>query len=977
MKRSERTSAHEGPFRTWFLRGWFVAAALFFAIDAVVWSRSGTTIQLADTFYPLHPVDLMRRSMWSWNHLYTPFGQFDNDMGLVPWLLVNAVLARVFDATLAQVALLGAIAFLGWVGMLRLTLALGARALVAVCVAWLYAVNPLTQLEFGTAILINIVFYAALPWLYYALLLATHEDAERRARLRFAIVLTSLVVAPTLGLNPPILLLFAAAIVIWLVALRLRGTISRTFVLWCASVALLVLGAALWWLVPEAIGFLSNPPAASLAAGQFEYQRASVANVFRLNSWWIWNLPAFVNGAAGYDAAPVVVASGYALFALALVSFAINGAARKPFLGFLGAIAVLSLLVTTRYNPPFAPLIEALYHLPLMFLYRESTTKFPVVAVALLAIVAGSIDQSRRFSIGAAGAIVVSATVATIAMLSSELLVRGAIFPVASIYSPSAHVGAVSDWEEVHRFFARRHDASSVLVLPGHPQYQVLASNGFRGIDILPASEIPRPLALVGARPGYVAEPHARRFGELVQRLAIAGDQRMATLLAQNDVGWVVFRHDIDRAGDADADASAIDSLLGPPVERFGSLDIYRVSDSRAANVRESLAPSEVDRWIGDVRESEAPKTIDLARDSRVFAPDGSPTIGSMWFSSDPDVNAEKLVAINPTRRGLISDVEYPVFIDKPTAFALRVESSGGVRSYQSAPIDGRGVYDATFAGVVFPPGGAYVRVGPTAFSPQTVVRAPARARDFSENEPRFLRIRYESRAFQAPSHSATVRYDVRDLTSLTIGRTASSPENVDWSLVSVRTREGRIVCTIPLSATREEFDLLPALERCFRSNGLSSQALLTGTVERIAVVDEPRATPVSIDTGIRLGVRADEPLPSLAAATDPSDRTVSDSLRTPFFSRYEGVSRGRYLVTDELYDRFQLGLIGLHAEPHLRVAGWRSAWAADRAGDVWTVDVPNVVELLAIAAAIVIVSFSGSALRRNRDDPSYVERAI
>ncbi len=977
MKRFGRTDAHDGAFCAWFLRGWFVVAALFFAIDAVVWSRSGTTIQLADTFYPFHPLDLMRRSMWSWNHLYTPFGQFDNDMGLVPWLLINAVLGRVFDATLAQVALLGAIAFLGWAGMLRLALALGARALVAVCVAWLYAVNPLTQLEFGTAILINVVFYAALPWLYYALLVATRDDAELRARLRFVIVLASLVVAPTLGLNPPILLLFAAAIAIWLVALRLLGTISRTFVVWCVSVGLLVLGAALWWLVPEAIGFLSNPPAASLAAGQFEYQRASVANVFRLNSWWIWNLPEFVNGAAEYDTTPLVVASGYALFVLALVSFVTNGPARRPFLGFLGAIAVLFLLATTRYNPPFAPLVEALYRVPLMFLYRESTTKFPIVAVALLAIVAAAIDRSRRLSVGAIGSIAISAIVATIGIVSSELLVRGVIFPVASIYSPSAHVGAVPDWEAVHRFFVRRHDASSVLVLPGHPQYQVLASNGFRGIDIMPAVEIPRPLALVGARPGYVAEPHARRFGELVQRLAIEGDRRMETLLAQNDVGWVVFRHDIDRTGDADADATAIDSLLGPPVERFGSLDVYHIPNPRAADARESLAPSDVDRWIGEARGPDSPRTIDLAWDARAVVPVGSPTIGSFWFSSDPDVNAEKLVAINPTRRDVISDVEYPVFIDKPTAFALRVESSGGVRSYESAPIDGRGVYEVTFAGVVFPPGGAYVRVGPIAFSPQAVVRLPARARDFSENEPRFLRIRYESRAFQAPSRSATARYAVRDLTSLAIGRATSSPENVDWSLVSVRTREGRVVCTIPLSATRDEINLLPALERCFRSNGWSSQALLAGKVERIAVVDEPRATPVSIDTGIRLGVRARDPLPSFIASSEPKERPIPHSLRTPFLSRYEGVSRGAYLVTDELFNPSQLGSIGLHAEPHLRVAGWRSAWAADRDGDVWTIDVPNIAELIAIAAAIVIVSFSALALRRGCDSSRYVERAI
>ncbi|BAJ32750.1 MULTISPECIES: glycosyltransferase [Kitasatospora] len=518
-----------------------------------------------------------------WGHQITGTGGPSYEVVRLPDLLLVRLCGLlglgpgVAQAVLYALVLAGAATGAAWLASVWLR-----HPLAAATAGLLAAVNVYTLVSLLNPL--PVLATALVAWFGGHLL---HAAAGRRVRAR-TVALTSLPLC-YLGMNPPLLAVTAGAVaVLALAAAPLTGGRYRPVLRLVGRALPLLVLAQLWWLLPQAVTLAGGGAGADFSAQTnvrawaWTQARNTLPNILALNAHWGWTHAEYYPFAAAVDGAPWGVAR-WAPALLALAGAVLPPGPRRTrwALRAVAGAALVLVLLCKGLHAPLAAVNGWLYaHLPGMWLFREPMSKFGVLLVLAVAVLAGAavqraVDADRgqwrrraRWRWRAVAAVPVAA-----ALAYPWPLWTGAVVTQVRPPLPSASVAVPADWQRVADAANRSAAAGKVLELPLQGYYQVLTAWGFHGVDDLPRDLLTRPL-LQRLPGGYFdnASGPARLLALAEDGLA-AGDRdgadAAAGALRALGVGQVLVRRDLrTTAGDvptADpaALAAALDRLPG------------------------------------------------------------------------------------------------------------------------------------------------------------------------------------------------------------------------------------------------------------------------------------------------------------------------------------------------------------------------------------------------------------------------------
>jgi arabinofuranan 3-O-arabinosyltransferase len=448
------------------------------------------------------------------------------------------------------------------------------RSWVALAIGAMVALNPYTLVALPNPLpIVALGITAAVT----SLCVEAAESSRRRW------ILASLLTVPCsyLSLNPPLLTMVAALVVVQpILAAAVTGT-GRRGMLRVAS--LLVRGAPLavalsvWWVVPAYIAIHKADPTALRAVTDLDvwswtHARSSIANVMTLFGHWSWPRPEYYGRSIAIEQFPWRPLR-WVVPALAFASpFVVSKQRRGPAV----AVTVFSgaaVFVGKGLHAPFSGTNRWLYgHVPGFWLFREPAAKLGVVLVVLFAIGcamtfdaaldrvadarsrAGALvwHPDRRHSRGST--LLVGRTVSLVVVATSIAplvgvwpLWTGAAIKTASAGVASDRVALPSEWRKLAAAVNASQKQGKALVLPIDDYYQVPTTWGFYGADNLVRRLLKRPV-LQSDPQLYVGDSEV--FDALlhsVERTITLNDGRgTAQLLAALGVSHVIVRKDID-----------------------------------------------------------------------------------------------------------------------------------------------------------------------------------------------------------------------------------------------------------------------------------------------------------------------------------------------------------------------------------------------------------------------------------------------
>ncbi|MGW4809774.1 glycosyltransferase [Kitasatospora sp. NPDC004272] len=503
-----------------------------------------------------------------WGHQITGTGGPSYEVVRLPDLVLVRVCGLfglgpgVAQAVLYALVLAGAAT-----GVARLASVWLRHPLAAACAGLLAVVNVYTLVSLLNPL--PVLATALVAWFGGHLL---HAAAGRRVRAR-TVALTSLPLC-YLGMNPPLLALVAGATAVLAVAaVPLTGGRWRPVLVLVGRGLPLLLLVQLWWLLPQAVTLTGGGSGTDFSA-QTNVQawawtqvRNTLPNILALNAHWGWEHVEYYPFAAAVDRAPW----GLARWVPALLALA--GAVLPPgprrTRGALRALAVAGcvlVLLCKGLHPPLAGLNGWLYaHVPGMWLFREPMSKFGVLLVPVVAVLAGAAVQ-RALEAGWRSLRAVAAVAVAAALAYPWPLWTGALVTWVRPPLPSASVAVPADWQRVADAANGSAAPGKVLELPLQGYYQVLTDWGFHGVDDLPRNLLTRPL-LQRLPGGYFdnASGPARLLALAEDGLAAGDADAAAGALRALGVGQVLVRRDLrSTAGDAPtADPAVLAAGLG------------------------------------------------------------------------------------------------------------------------------------------------------------------------------------------------------------------------------------------------------------------------------------------------------------------------------------------------------------------------------------------------------------------------------
>ncbi|MFB7946234.1 glycosyltransferase [Kitasatospora phosalacinea] len=558
-----------------------------------------------------------------WGHQITGTGGPSYEIVRLPDLLLVRLCGLfglgpgVAQAVLYALVLAGAAT-----GVARLASVWLRHPLAAACAGLLAVVNVYTLVSLLNPL--PVLATALVAWFGGHLL---HAAAGRRVRVR-AVVLSSLPLC-YLGMNPPLLAVVAGATaVLALVAAPLTGGRWRPVAgLVGRALPLLVL-VQLWWLVPQAVTLTGGGSGTDFSA-QTNVQawawtqvRNTLPNILALNAHWGWSHAEYYPFASAVDRAPWgAVRWVPALLALAGAVLPPGPRRTRWAMRVLAVATGVLVLLCKGLHPPLAGVNAWLYaHVPGMWLFREPMSKFGVLLVLVVAVLAGAAVQ-RALDAGRK-ALRASAAVAVVAALAYPWpLWTGAVVTWVRPPLPSASVAVPAQWQRVADAANGSAVPGKVLELPLQGYYQVLTDWGFHGVDDLPRNLLTRPL-LQRLPGGYFdnASGPARLLALAEDGLAAGDADAAAGALRALGVGQVLVRRDLrSTAGDATtADptvlAAALDRLpgarrtLATPVA-----DLYELPSPAGAATGLVLDPAADPRTTAGAAARGAATTVDPA----------------------------------------------------------------------------------------------------------------------------------------------------------------------------------------------------------------------------------------------------------------------------------------------------------------------------------------------------------------------------
>ncbi len=579
--------------RLWDWLFWLIGP--FVALVATSqWFTPGFLLGGGDNFpgvYP-NPGNWLARLPYSWD--LTGIGGPTGLIVQAPQIIIISLLRLVFDPAGAQhafYALLLAAEILSMV-FLILTIFPGHR-LASLLGALFYTFNPATvTVPPG---FVGIYVAALLPCIA-ALFIRTATGPLRLHRLLCFSVITGC--SGFLFMNPPtfaILLMFFSLLAVYVI-IRDRATKGRVVrrVILLATIALL--SNAYWipsgyfsifGLVHQGVGGL----AATVDSYGFVSSRASILNLFWLNSTWAWD--AYFPYSVVYRT-PLFLSI---IFIPTLLAFSalLNRSIPRPIVYSASVIALITLFLCTGQHQPWAPInLFLFHHVPLYWLFREPNTKFIYVLLVVYAILVGYQAEwvVQRVARMVRQRMAAAATHAGIAVVfAGVFLLLG--FPLVTGASVGRGNGATHKtgfliphyWYDLGQYLARVGPTDGVLLLPNDDYYQMRYIWGYYGLDGMANEMLSNRVIPVSGELGYISNSqHGSITSRILRMMQNGSPGSIVPYLAGLGVGYIVQRNDIDATepGRRVLTPSQVRNFLQGQrgirlVQTFGKLDLYEV----------------------------------------------------------------------------------------------------------------------------------------------------------------------------------------------------------------------------------------------------------------------------------------------------------------------------------------------------------------------------------------------------------------
>jgi len=567
---------------------WLAVAGLF-AI-ALHWWRPGYTISTGDSGYPPDPLVQLQSSFSAWNHERSVLGSAAGDAWAAPFLLTVLVLKTFFGTSLSQIVLLWLLQAAAWFAMFfflqRLRVSMTGAALGATG----YVLNPWTSLFFGFSYGIAVLL-AVLPTTG---VLLTSYAPDRARPLTLDLVLLAAVPLATLGGNPALLLLALLAVAPVVALAFLLSQQRREFTGWAlATLGLCAIGAA-WWLVPLGWQYFDSAHTSVLSpqAWSWVIGRSSILNNLRWNPMWEWNSD-YIPFATHVDATPLLYAAQFVPSAMLVLALALCTPEQRTMVRFSALVVAIAIVISKGLHPPAAWLNAALYHLPGMFLFREPTSKAPLIGLPFIAIgIAACYDalstrlrpagtsRFARFALRGSLALVL-----VICILLSAYPVVAGVDRDATDAVPSIYARIPGYWRDAAAYLNAQQDRSDAVALPPNGYYQ--ANYGwFYGADVIPMWLLTRPGDRLVSQGLYWISPQRIALYSELRKAIYAGSPLLVRMLGDAGFGYVIYRGDIyDQPRNLVSLEALRLELAGATQRRFGPLTVFALPHRARAEI--------------------------------------------------------------------------------------------------------------------------------------------------------------------------------------------------------------------------------------------------------------------------------------------------------------------------------------------------------------------------------------------------------
>jgi hypothetical protein len=555
-----------GPDR---LFGGLAVAAIF--IVALHWLRPGYTISGGDSVYPPDPLNQLLVSFSAWNHTPSILGSASGGGASAPFLLVLGALRFIFGSSLAQLIALGLLQTGAWLGMQAFLRQLRASAVAAAIGATFYVFNQ-WSIQFFTFSYALEILMVLLP---VAGLLLLRFTPERARALSFCFVLLVALACAPVGGNPALILLalfgFASlAGLAFLLSLQ-----RREFARWMLGMLGLSLVAGVWWLLPICWQYLDNLHTAVLSPGAWSWvvARSSILNNLRWNPMWQWT-PGYTPYAALVDGSPLLYAAEFASIAALFLALAFSTGEQARVARYSALMVAAAIILSKGLHPPAAWFNDLLYKVPGMFLFREPTSKAPLIglifasvglAVCFDAIAVRLRQQARRVALALA-------LLLPVVLSAYPAVTTGRD---ATDAAPSGYMRIPDYWLSAVAYLNAQPDHAGILMLPPDSYYQV-NYGWFYGIDFIPTALFKKPADRLISQDLYVISPQRLALNSRLRTALFSGSPLLGRMLGDMGIGHVVYRGDIVADPRDLVSLEALRSELGRAEERrFGPLAVF------------------------------------------------------------------------------------------------------------------------------------------------------------------------------------------------------------------------------------------------------------------------------------------------------------------------------------------------------------------------------------------------------------------
>ena len=555
------------------------------------WWHAGYVIAQDDSPPMLTPGIWFAKSLGGWSNYNAFFGQVDGEFTFLPYMIVWWLADRVFGAGLGQVVMIFLVAAAAWAGAYKLVRALGVSVVGAAVGAWLYVINPFTQIVFGHQ-LTEGIFFALLAWLG-ALLVTAAVDPTRRSGSRLWLTGMAFALLPTIGVTPVLVFQMALSFVVLAALCTIFTPDRHAFPRWAAGCGGLMAAASLWWVVPDALSFVgaSVPHPTSLSALDWIYAQSSLLNNLRFLYTWLWGPPEYYPVARGYDADPLTYGAGFFAVAISAAGLIVLRGRALLFCRYALGIALIVMFVSKGSHGPLAWVNQLFAAVPGAFLAYGDPGGEVALALLLLAIVSAMVVDRPAFA-RRRGPIVAGAL--TIIFLAGIDLLNGSIFHGGVFASggglmPSEYVAVPAYWRSAADYLNGAPAGGGVLMLPPQlsPGYDVRYDFGYYGSDAVATNLFARRLLYLDAGLtgglSYVKHLESQSIADHLRDLLGSGSPLAASMIRDLGIRYVVYRGDIvlDRYGWYSQDE--LTTILRVKPMRFGPLAVYDLGASESA----------------------------------------------------------------------------------------------------------------------------------------------------------------------------------------------------------------------------------------------------------------------------------------------------------------------------------------------------------------------------------------------------------